>query len=278
MKKTLLLITVFMIFILTACGGGGGGSSSPGGGGGETPTSEAVKEEIRLGVLTANSVVISVMNSVNEIIDEAIANFSCTDFSTSISTNLMINSLPHYAYSSGQARLYNGTMLLNCNYFFNTGSLFVERAEVDGSGYITGSQVNSNFQGNFKITGSEGFLTAGDIFSDIIISDYFFINGPGSFSNITHAGVQYPDIRGTLNNVKVDMLAVMDLFFDSMSGYTISLGDVAKVVKDGNIYAYSSDCPELIIYFNGTNLVDVSSPCTSPTHFKVNVNTGNIIE
>jgi len=278
MKKTLFLITLLMIFILTACGGGGGGSSSPGGGGGETPTSEAVKEEIRLGVLTANSIVISVMNNMNEIIDEAITNFNCTNFSTSISTNLMINSLPHYVYASGQARLYNGQTLLNCDYFFNTGSFFVEKAEVEGSGYINGGEVNSNFQGNFKITGSEGFLTAGDIFTDIIISDYFFINGPGSFTNINHAGIQYPDIFGTLNNVKVDMQSAMDLFFNTMSGYTISLGNVAKVVKDGYIYAYSSDCPELIIYFNGTNVVDVSSPCTSPSQFKVNVDTGKIIE
>lgn len=275
MKKIFAILTAFIIVALVACGGGGGGSSSTSGGDGGD--SASIKEEIRLGVLSANSLAQSVMNSMDDVLNNAVVNFDC-DFSASVSTHFIINNSVHNAYASGQVRLYNNQSLLACDYFLNSDSFFVQRAEIEGSGYVNGNELNSTFQGKFDITGSSGFLAKGNIFSDILLSDYFFINGSGTINDLSLQGIQYPDISGNLDNVKVNTQEAWNLFERIMSGGTISFGDVARALEDGYIDAQLSDCSDISIHFNGSNLVDVASSCTVPTHFKVNVDTGAIVE
>ncbi|MFZ3137875.1 MAG: hypothetical protein WA126_10850 [Thermodesulfovibrionales bacterium] len=241
-------------------------------------TSNKIKDEIKLGVLSLNTVAFSVMNNMDDIIEQILENFSCNNFSSSVSTTLIINNSPHNAYASGQVKFYNnGGNFLNCNDILNADSLLIKNAEISGSGNISGNEVNSKFQGNFKITGSDGYLISADMSNGIYISDYFIINGSGLINDIKLQGTKYPDISGNVNNVKVDVEQGIDLLFNVLSGHSINLGDVARIIKDGNIVARSLDCSNITIHFNGTNLVDVSSPCTSPSNFKVDVITGEII-
>jgi hypothetical protein len=259
-----------------------GGGSASGSGGGDIPPNPPVnnaqlKEEIRLAALSANNLAASIMNDMDQIIGNAVVNVECNNLSASVTSKFTINSVVHTAYASGQVKLYNGSKALTCDDILNSNSLRIDTGEVNGSGYIHGSELNSDFQGTFKVTGSDGYL-ASLTSSEILISDYFFINGSGMMTGNKLEGISYPDVSGTVNNVKVDMQQGLDLIFSIMSGNTFHFGYVARIIKDGHIYAETPDCSSIDIHFNGTNLIDVSSPCTSPAQFKVNVDSGAIIE
>ena len=250
------------------------GSSVPGGTG---DVDEYTKEKVRLAVISANNLIAAATNSVDQVINSAIENFDCPSFSTSIYANLVINNSVHNAYASGSAALYNGGNVLSCNYFYS-GNFSVQKADIQGGGSIRGNEINADFQGSFTVTGSSGYLTSGSIFTDLYISDYFFINGSGTMQNINLAGVQYPDVSGNVSDVKVSVMEALSVLYNILDGHNVTLGTMAQVVKDGYIYAQTLDCPVIDIHFNGTNMVDVSAPCVSQSQFKVDLDTGAIIE
>ena len=269
MKSLIRLVAVLTIsiFILSACGGGGGGQ---GGGGG---TQQNVKEEIRLAVLAMNSLMVGVINGLDKVIDDAFNNLNC-NFNTNFSVPVIINGANHNLSASGKAILYSNNAQVDCNYLFESDYIFINRAEVSGSGNINGSELNSSFQGQFGIHGNAGYLVSGDIFNYIDIADYFIINGSGKIINTVYAGQKLPDVMGNASNIRVSVLDAFNLLHRA----NITLGDAARTVKSGDIYAHSSSCNSINMRFNGTNLIDVYSPCASPNHFRVNVDTGKIIE
>ncbi len=276
-KFVSIVVTTVFVFVLSACGGGGGGSGETEGGGGTVDDPVKTKEGVRLAVISANNLVAAVTNGIDQVINSAIENFTCPSFSTSIYANLVINNSVHNAYASGSATLYNGGNILNCDYFYN-GNFSVQKADIQGAGYIRGNEINADFQGTFTVTGSSGYLSSGNIFSGLYISDYFFIDGSGSMQNINLDGVQYPDVSGDVSNVKVSVIEALGVLDSILAGSNITLGTMARVLKDGYVYAQSSDCPVIDIHFNGTNMVDVSAPCVSPAQFKVNMDTGAIVD
>ncbi len=265
-----IVVSVISIFVLTACGGGG----SQGSGGG-TPQHN-IKEEIRLAVLSINSLMIGVINSVDDVIDNALIDFNC-NFNTTISTSVRINGAPHNLYASGKAKFFNNNNPVDCNYFFSNDYFLINKAEISGGGNVNGSELNSNFQGQFGINGNTGYLVSGDVFSNLAIADYLIVNGVAKITNTSYAGQQLPDLTGNVNNVIISAAEAFSLL-DRASYGAINLGEGARVITSGDIYAQSSSCNNINIRFNGTSLIDVYSPCTSPTHFKVDVDTGKIIE
>lgn len=279
--KSKRLLSAFFIFLLiitatlSGCGGGGGGNI-PDSGDGDISQNE-IKEEIRLAALSANSVLYQVIDGIDYTIQNAVVNLTC-DFSATVSAPVIINSKQHNFFASGQAKLYNGGTLIDCNYFFENETILINSAQVSGSGNISGSELSSNFQGQFAITGDKGFLLSGDIFESIDLADYFIINGSGTITNTVYDGHQFPNVSGNVSNVMVNVAESLDLLDRVISGEYITLGDIARVVKSGDVNGQSSDCNDIHVQFNGTNLVDVSSSCVSPNNFKVNVDTGAIVE
>ena len=280
MKATRLAVSLITVLILTftlvSCGGGGGGSADDSGTGGGT-TNTATKAEITQAVLAANGMAASVINSLDEIFRDLTVNFECSNFSASLTSRFSINGSPHTAFASGQATLYSGSSSLTCNDIFFSDSLRIDSATVSGSGYIHGAEVSSDFQGTFNITGNYGYL-ASITPSDIVVSDYFFINGPGQLTENSLHGVQYPDVFATASNVKVDVAEGIDLLDSILSGSTVAFGNVAAIIKDGHIYAQTPNCSSIDIHFTGTNVIQVSTPCISPGQFAVNLNTGAVID
>ena len=267
------ILSLTIVLSLTGCGGGGGGSSDGGDGGG---TNTTVKDQIRVAVLSANSLMYQVINNIGYTFDNAIYNFEC-DLSASVTLPLLIKGNIHNLYASGQVKLFNNGSQLDCNDLLNSTLIYIKRAEVTGSGNIKGSELNSNFQGTFFITGSDNFLVNED-FEGFNISDYFIVNGSGTITNTVYAGQKFPNISGTASNVTADVAKTLDLIDRISSGVTLRLGDISRVITKGDINAQTSDCKDIHIHFNGTNLIDVVSTCTSPTQFKVDADTGDIIE
>ena len=280
MKKTVVhvLLSTACIILLSACGGGGGGSSSsnPGAGGGGSIDSARARESIRLGVMSLSSLLISTVNNADSIINSAINNLNCQNLSASVSSNYLINNSPHFMNASGSALLYANNTPVNCDYFYS-GNFAVDRAEAQGVGTISGNELNAAVNGRFTFTGDRGFLTRGDLFSGIYIADYFIINGNGQIGSLQVQGNQYADISGNVSNVRVSVYEAMNILNNVLYGGAINMGVAASVIKDGYINASSADCQNFTIHFNGSNLIDVTASCITPSQFRVNVDTGQIM-
>ena len=236
-----------------------------------------IKEEIRLAVLSANSLMYQVVTNIGYTLDNAIVNYDCK-LSGEFTAPLKIGGSRHDLHMSGRVKLFDNQTLLDCDDLLNSDSIFINKAEVIGQGYVKGSELNSNFEGDFWLTGTNNFLLKGDIFQGIDIADYALVNGSGSITDTVYAGHQFPDVSGNVNDVKVDVAAALDLLDRILSADdTLTLGDVAIIAKQGDVYAHTSDCQNIHMQFNGTYLIDVDSTCTSPTHFQVNLEAGEII-
>lgn len=234
--------------------------------------SRSVKARMKPLVLSVNNLLFQTAEGIYAVIEDIVREEGC-DFSVSVSHRLTINGSPHDTYLSGEARLYNNGRLLNCDDLLYSDIDTLHSAEAEGTVYINGDEITSTFEGQFSMTGSEGYLVR--VTDDIYASDYFFINGSGVVEDIVYEGTEYPNFSGDVSNVKVDKDGMVEL---AISSDDITLGDLARVTKDGYIYGQSPDCDDITIHFNGTNLVDVSSSCTSPSEFKLDVDTGDIVE
>lgn len=236
-----------------------------------------LKEEIGLVGLSSNAMVTQVITDAVGVINNVIVNANC-DLAASLTAVVNINGQSHNLQASGRATLYNYATAIDCNYLFNSSTIFISTAQVSGSGSINGPQIASNFQGQFDISGSSGYLISASLLSGINFSDFFIINGAGRMTNINSAGHQYPSVTGSVNNVRLSVLDAINFLEQAQSGKGVTLGNIARAVKSGDVYAQSSNCADIRIHFNGTNLIDLYSSCTVPNHFMVDVDTAAIIE
>jgi hypothetical protein len=233
-----------------------------------------IAEEIRLAVLSANSLMYQITENIGETVVN-LMNLQCS-LSGNFSGQVVINNGSHTLNAIGQAALYSNSQSVGCDYILNSDSVLISRAHVSGSGSIDGNEIKSSFSGQFSITGSSGYLVnASDIFS-VDIADFFIVNGSGTITNTSYAGHNFPDVSGQVSNVTIDLQGAINLADKVLSGATLNLGDVAEIVKSGAIIAQTQDCGNINIQFNGSTMIDVRSSCVSPNSFKVNVITGQI--
>lgn len=236
-----------------------------------------VKALIRQAVLSMNALLAETIVEIDTLLENAVVNAGCS-FHAEVGIPIVINGLTHDSFARGAAELYAHGRRLTCETLLNGLRLHVSSADISGEGYLHGAVVDADYQGDFHVSGSDGFLVTGHLLDAIYVSDEYIVEGSGAVRNIALDGVRYPDVRGDVIGVHIDMRQALALLERIYHGGTLDLADGARLAKKGHIDGTATLCSSFRMQFTGTRWVDLTTDCTVPRQFSVDVATGAIRE
>lgn len=238
------------------------------------PMQSGSMDEIRLEAYVTTSMLSQLIASSLSIINNIIETLECS-FTASLTTPIVLEGNTHIISAMGELSLYNQNHRVTCNDIENLNVSQVQTAHLSGNGSIAGAVANATFAGEFDVTGDGGkpLLWVSNSY-DVFFADFYFVNGSGKLSDLSYASTPFPEIIGTVSNVKVDTKMALNMLDEILSGSNVKLGKIISMVKDGTVYGQSANCANINFHFNGTNELQISTSCTSPSSFIFNVDSG----